>query len=172
VYSIVKSPNSSSVRIRLFNGSTYTFSSPKRRDIGNTNDLSPPTILGVPATCLKSDSFRVAAAFTLLLRPYRKYKKNQSDLQAKPRFSRYHSISEVLISTFAPPRESLNHGLTFWLVSCYSTELIDIDTRSYRISLVRRGEYETVCQELEISLAVYRYDRLITLTFTLHSKFH
>jgi hypothetical protein len=108
----------------------------------------------------------------LLLRPYRNYERNQLYLQAKPRFSRYHSISEVLISTFAPPRESLNHGLTFWLVSCYSTELIDIDTRSYRISLVRRGEYETVCQELEISLAVYRYDRLITLTFTLHSKFH
>jgi hypothetical protein len=69
--------------------------------------------LGVPATCLKSDSFRVAAAFTLLLRPYRKYEETQSDIQAKPRVSRYHSIPEVLISTFAPPRESLNHGLTF-----------------------------------------------------------
>ena len=44
--------------------------------------------------------------------------------------------------------------------------------RSYRISLVSWGEMgQAACQELEISLVIYRYERLITLTLHFILKF-
>jgi hypothetical protein len=165
VYSIVKSPNSLSVRIRLYSRSTYTFSSSKRRNIGNTNDLSPPIILGVPATCLKSDSFRVAAAFTLLLRPYRNYEKNQSDLQAKT------PILQISFHLGGPyqhicpakriPESRIDLLIGLFVLHCTNDYWYEIASDFTSAS----GEMGYIdCQELEISVVVYIHDRLISLT--------